>query len=114
MYEREKCTTCCRVLFVSEYNYATGTNFTEKDYKNDNVVIHTMDEFTTSANNEVKFEEGTLTISAQVIDEFLANVDANGSDMILIFTDQDADGEDANAKELTIAIKIIVEAEDVE
>ena len=80
----------------------------------DDVVIHTMDEFTTSTNNEVKFEEGTLTISAQVINEFLANVDAKGSDMILIFTDQDADGEDANAKELTIAIRIIVEAADVE
>ena len=44
LYERDKCTTCCRVLFVSEYNYETGTNFTNEDYKKDKVVIHTMDE----------------------------------------------------------------------
>ena len=44
LYVRDKCTTCCRVLFVSEYNYATGKRFTTADYKNDKVVIHTMDE----------------------------------------------------------------------
>ena len=31
LYEREKCTTCCRVLFVSDYNYQTKKKFTEAD-----------------------------------------------------------------------------------
>ena len=33
LYEREKCTTCCRVLFVSDYNYKTKKRFQPADDK---------------------------------------------------------------------------------
>lgn len=36
LYERSKCKTCCRVLFASEYNYATGERFTDKDDRRGN------------------------------------------------------------------------------
>ena len=33
LYVREKCTTCCRVLFVSDYNYVTQKRFQPADDK---------------------------------------------------------------------------------
>ncbi|EDS89289.1 galactose-inhibitable lectin 35 kda subunit precursor [Entamoeba histolytica] len=34
-YVREKCKTCCRVIFASDYNYKTEKQFTDEDDKNE-------------------------------------------------------------------------------
>ncbi|KAL7717333.1 Galactose-inhibitable lectin 35 kDa subunit [Entamoeba marina] len=34
LYDRSKCTTCCRVLFASDYNYETDAAFTDEDDEN--------------------------------------------------------------------------------
>jgi len=42
LFDRTKCKTCCKVLFVSEYNFQTGQRFTEQDDK-DGFIRYTMD-----------------------------------------------------------------------
>jgi len=42
LFDRTKCKTCCKVLFVSEYNFQTGQRFTNQDDA-DGFIRYTMD-----------------------------------------------------------------------
>ncbi|ELP92374.1 galactose-inhibitable lectin 35 kDa subunit precursor, putative [Entamoeba invadens IP1] len=43
LYQRDKCTTCCRILIASSWNYDHNKLFTNEDYKNNNGRIFVMD-----------------------------------------------------------------------
>ncbi|ELP86249.1 galactose-inhibitable lectin 35 kDa subunit precursor, putative [Entamoeba invadens IP1] len=43
LYARSKCTTCCRVIFATPYNYDNNRFFTDDDYKNGIGRIFVMD-----------------------------------------------------------------------